>query len=615
MKKFILLLVVTIGYITYGQKEQDSLLNIWNNKKRSNIERAMAYLEYIKYNKSSEEKDAAIDNAKVLYDFIESNELKTIKGDIELILGNIYYEKSYFDNALIHYKNALALFRDKKNQLSEAKILSNIGRIYGNHFKYDEELNYYKESLSVAEEIEDSLLIAELLVNFGDNYGNRFKLNESSAYYLEALKILKSSKKTKPLNYIYANLGNNYDQLKKSDTANYYYFKSLEISRQHKDLSNERRTLHLLSRSYFRQTEYLDAIKYAKMSIDLDSILGDTNFSTANYYTLADAYKVLNDNEKALFYLEKATNLESQLRHFNANKKLQEMEISRIRAEDSLNNITEALKIEVANQKEKNNLTIAWGGSLCAVSIFAFLIYRNTKQKQRKAEKERQQEIEEKEKLLKDLEVSAIDAMVRGQEKERERLASDLHDNVGATIAAAKLQFNYLIKHQNDKAASEELIKKTSSLLEDAYVEIRSMAHLKNSGVMAKNGLLPAIKKLSHNASGTNGLQFKVKSHGLEQRLDNALEISIFRIIQELITNIIKHADATKSTIHLTNHQDSLNIIVEDDGKGFNPSQISKNKKGMGISSIDKRVAHLNGKLIIESKKNRGTTVIIDVPL
>ncbi|EPR72975.1 two-component sensor histidine kinase [Winogradskyella psychrotolerans RS-3] len=103
---------------------------------------------------------------------------------------------------------------------------------------------------------------------------------------------------------------------------------------------------------------------------------------------------------------------------------------------------------------------MAWGGSLAVLSVIAFLVYRNIKRKQYKAEQERQDEIDAKEKILKDLELSTIDAMIEGQEKERQRLAADLHDSVGATLAAAKLQFDYFVKHQNDVEDSEELTKK-----------------------------------------------------------------------------------------------------------------------------------------------------------
>ncbi|WP_272973980.1 sensor histidine kinase, partial [Croceibacter atlanticus] len=108
-------------------------------------------------------------------------------------------------------------------------------------------------------------------------------------------------------------------------------------------------------------------------------------------------------------------------------------------------------------------------------------------------------------------------------------------------------------------------------------------------------------------------LQVEVNHYGLEDRLDNNLEISIFRIIQELVTNIIKHANASEASITLTQHDDDLNIIVEDNGKGFNLSAIDK--QGLGLSSIEKRVNFLHGDINIDSTVGKGTTIIIDIPL
>ena len=115
--------------------------------------------------------------------------------------------------------------------------------------------------------------------------------------------------------------------------------------------------------------------------------------------------------------------------------------------------------------------------------------------------------------------------------------------------------------------------------------------------------------------SGSNTITIDVIDHGLDERLENSLELTIFRIIQELITNVIKHATATQASIHLTNHEDTLNIMIEDNGKGFNARQITTKNKGMGLSTIDKRVEHLNGTMTIESEPNKGTTIIIDIPI
>jgi signal transduction histidine kinase len=120
---------------------------------------------------------------------------------------------------------------------------------------------------------------------------------------------------------------------------------------------------------------------------------------------------------------------------------------------------------------------------------------------------------------------------------------------------------------------------------------------------------------MADKVSASNTIKIEVLDHGLDHRLENSLELTLFRVIQELITNVIKHTEATEVAIHITNHENSINIMVGDNGKGFDPYQITKTNAGMDISSIDKRVEHLEGQLTIESEKNKGTTVIIDISL
>jgi signal transduction histidine kinase len=193
-------------------------------------------------------------------------------------------------------------------------------------------------------------------------------------------------------------------------------------------------------------------------------------------------------------------------------------------------------------------------------------------------------------------------------------MASDLHDSVGATLAAAKLQFNYLKNNKGKLKNEDELFEKTSVLLDDAYTEIRAMAHLKNSGVIAKNGLLPAVEKLAKNVSATSALTIEVQDFGLDERLENSMEITVFRIIQELVTNIIKHSKASEASISITQHTDLLSIIVEDNGQGFNQKSIHE-KDGMGLANIERRVEHLEGSIEVDSTKGKGTTVLIDIPI
>ena len=151
--------------------------------------------------------------------------------------------------------------------------------------------------------------------------------------------------------------------------------------------------------------------------------------------------------------------------------------------------------------------------------------------------------------------------------------------------------------------------------MEEAYQKIRGMAHSKNSGVMSDQGLLAAIQGMARTVSSSNALDLQVEDFGMGERLENSLELSIFRIIQELVANIIKHADASKAAIHITQHEESLNIIVEDNGQGFDRSHWNGKSPGMGLTNIEKKVEHLGGNFTIESMVGKGTSVIIDIPV
>ena len=151
--------------------------------------------------------------------------------------------------------------------------------------------------------------------------------------------------------------------------------------------------------------------------------------------------------------------------------------------------------------------------------------------------------------------------------------------------------------------------------LEEAYQKVRSMAHSKNSGVMSDQGLLQALKKMARTITETNTLEVVVEDFGLGERMENSLELSIFRMVQELVANAIKHANASKVNIQLTQHEDNLNIIIEDNGKGFDRSKLKKTQSGMGLTSIEKRVEHLDGNFTIDSIMGKGTSIIIDIPV
>lgn len=342
---------------------------------------------------------------------------------------------------------------------------------------------------------------------------------------------------------------------------------------------------------------------------DLNIDLADTTRSKFYiHYYLSRVYDQMNDHEKAYSSLLRATDLKTKL-DYEQNS----LEIARLNVRYQTQEKELALLKEREKVRDTRNML---GGSVLLIvfiSITYYLVQKNTKRKQLLAESEKDLERQRVVSLLKEQELVSIDAMIAGQEKERQRLANELHDDLGGLLASIKLHFHTLLYTEDTE--SNKKFEKTDSLINEAYDKVRAIAHAKNSGVIAKEGFLRSLEEMADKISIANNLTVTVIEHGLDERLENSIELSLFRIIQELITNVIRHSNATEANIHLTKHDDTLNIMVEDNGDGFDSSGITLKSGGMGIKSIDKRVAFLNGSMNIESEVGQGTTVIIEIPL
>ena len=436
------------------------------------------------------------------------------------------------------------------------------------------------------------------------------EIDIKSVYYtkaplLEGL-ISQLAPDSKLLPKLYLEVALYHELIKEYDRAAYYYQKVFD---EGKDIPyyNDSRFSAITKLAYLQHLkgnsqEALQKLEEVSCCFNPQDSLKNTFF--VEYYTSL-FYEGLGADSLALAHYK--TYVEAG---HNINFRDNSLEISRLQVELETEKKANDLLLEKQEKKRILVLTVGLLVALVILLLIAYLILNNSRKRRKLAEKERELEKERVANLLKDQELASIDAMIAGQEKERSRIAGELHDDLGALMTNVRMHFESLKSSQ-----APELFDKTDALLHEAYQKVRSIAHAKNSGVIANQGLLKAVKDLAKKVSQLNALEIQVVHHGMTNRLENSLELSIFRIIQELITNIIKHAQATTATIHVINHGDSLNIMVEDDGLGFDPKHISLRSQGMGISSIDKRVNHLDGSLTIESAPGEGATIIIDIPL
>jgi two-component system NarL family sensor kinase len=205
----------------------------------------------------------------------------------------------------------------------------------------------------------------------------------------------------------------------------------------------------------------------------------------------------------------------------------------------------------------------------------------------------------------------AANAILEAEEKERKRIASDLHDGIGQMMSAVKMNLSGIATKINWQNPQEKvLLDKTIALVDESCKEVRTVSHNLMPNALLKSGLSSAVKtfldRIDHK---------KIKVHlyteGLEQRLNDNIEIVLYRAIQEIVNNVIKHANANHLDLSLIKDADGINCTIEDNGIGFSPTKI---QAGIGLKNIKSRIDYLNGTVEWDTAIGKGTLVAIHIP-
>ncbi len=525
-------------------------------------------------------------------------------------MGKAYGNENINDKSYHYFLKSKDIFEaiDSIPGLMEVKLEIAYG-LSVERIKYDTSRKYYEEYLKYAIDSKDPKLItkgnyemANFLMDSEPKLGQR--------YYFKALQLNKKVKDEKMFAKIASGIAMLYNErLNQRDSAIYYYERAIDISRKYNNLDDLCFNMVYLSNVYYYKKQHRKAIQLLREADKIPIVIYVQNMKSRIHQYISMNYEKLHDYENAYKEILLAQKLGEEDNFRRQNQIINDLQAQYETKEKELEN----LNLRVKNRNNRLLLLMFLAISIVIFFIGYFRIKILSKKKQI-AEQEKLIESQKLENVLKDQELKEIDKLLEGQEKERIKIANDLHDNLGSLMATLKLNFQNLKLKANAHEESNQLFDKTDELLEEAYQKIRRIAHAKNAGVIANEGLLPAILNMVEKASVAGKLNIQVIPFGLDEKLENTIEVTIFRMIQEIITNAIKHAKASEIIIQLTQHKDSLNIIIEDNGKGFNPKNINKNN-GMGLTNIEKKVEQMGGTFTIDSTEGRGTSILIDLPL
>ncbi len=217
----------------------------------------------------------------------------------------------------------------------------------------------------------------------------------------------------------------------------------------------------------------------------------------------------------------------------------------------------------------------------------------------------------------KELEQASLNAMFEGQENERQRIAKEIHDGIGPLLSTIKLNLDAVKREVG--TTSERTNKKINAmgeLVHTVATDLRSISHALMPGALRDFGLSTALQNLANKANDSEQVEVNFYQSGMEQRLDQNVELGLFRIAQELINNAFKYAEAQSINIQLIRHSDHILLMVEDDGVGFQKEEWARRSdKGIGLPNIYTRTKSLNGNFTIDSSPGHGVSAAVEIPI
>jgi signal transduction histidine kinase len=600
--------------------------------KKLNWDFATAYYYDIKgttklFSRNHEVANLTFDTAIVYYQkTVAANRNKKEKGDATLSIatcngakGDILLAKGKSKEAISAYIAALEAWKASDNpQKGEAigTYYSNISTVYYNLGQFDKALDYEKLSLSyrMKDNNEEATVYSLIYLSRDFSKLNRF---DSALVYLAKAKPIVEKLNSHRINVQYYSKMGNVSRLQNDfKVAIGYYDKALTESKLTGNPFSILTSQELLGICYEKLGEYIIARKYLEPALSA-SIKNHSVLETMPILKeLIIVEENTNNNSKAFVYLKQLTALKDSINIEASKNAVAEIEnkYQAAEKEKEIISLQKDKEIQALAIKQKSTLNYFLAGFVAALLIVGFLGYKNLRHKHRLAKQQevlQQQRIRE---LEKDKQLVAVDSLLKGQEEERSRLAKDLHDGLGGLLSGVKFSLSNMKDNLIITPDNMAVFERSLDMIDTSIKELRRVAHNMMPELLTKFGLDEALKEYCNTINATKLLTIKYQSVGMESRPEKSVEIISYRIVQELLNNILKHAGATEAMVQLVKEDSRLSIIAEDNGRGFDTALL-KTCKGAGLTSIQSRVDYLKGQLDIHSVPGKGTLVNIEFNL
>ncbi len=561
-----------------------------------------------------------------------------------MVEGVYYSGVGTLDSAEYWFTLAKGTALNSNDPITMASICSGLGKTLISAGKAKEAVSNLLEGLRLVDQDHDQEFAMKIRINLTWAYLELKRYRDGVNLGRQSLMKMDSSHQWMAL-YLYNNMAICYGALNQIDSARHFVNLGIEASERNHDYHGLANGHFILGTIYSNAGENEMAIREYELAKPFREKVGNPLFIVSDLYTLSSLYQKTGHYDKGVrtglealavvrqhhlllkfenTYQVLALNYEGlgdfkQASHYyqlwaNAKDSVYQNGNAQAIADMETKYQTEKKEQQIVLQNatialqeaniQRNYIFIAGlAVVVLLVLVILFLVRSRQLRKQETLRKEYELSLRE----------AFISASIQSQEGERKRFAQDLHDGMGQLISA--LRFIVLRRDDISPERNEERLSKAEEIMDSMHREIRGVAFNLMPQVLIKSGLVPALQEMAARVSSTGQVKIGVNSYDLSGRLEEIQEISLYRVTQEWINNVLKYANATSIQLQLVAHEREITITLEDDGEGFD-KRVLGDSPGNGWKNILSRLYLIKAAAEIDTQPGRrGTTFIVTVPL
>lgn len=533
-----------------------------------------------------------------------------LERNIPVHIGNAYNNIAVIYITLGNYKDALELLQRSQQVYEEINSLkfiastqNNIGRIYFEINDMDIAIDYFIQAYNGFVKVQDSIGISSVASHLAQYYTRAGQSDSALHYSQQAVELSLLTLNNFGLSSMYHKIGNLILMEGRYTEALEKFHKSDSIAKEIKSKSAEFSALLGIAQVYLEIEKPDEAFSKVNEAMNIALEIKNKKFEQKSIRLLASIYEMKGDVKMALSYFKRAEEMKMQMDSHSEHAQVYNLEIQRL-IESMAGKDIEIKKEKLVSDRRKivvYGLVILLLITVVILPMTYYIVLNRIKQKQK--DKENEDSIRHSN--------EKNEAIMNAEINERRRLSAELHDGIGPLLSLSKLNIsNILERHEIEESKKRQFLQATHKNIDEVLKELKNISNNMSPKILVEKGLKEALKDLVLKLTHLRRFEVHLSINGLNGNFKPYVEHALYRTTQEVLNNVVMHADCSELNIQVLQDKDELTVMIEDNGKGFDPDGLIGNP-GMGLINSSLRIESLRGRFLIDSTLGRGTIITL----